>query len=127
MNIKIYHIHFNIIEAGGEKNATNHSQGTTPPTTAKDARLTGGDAELLAKLKPIFFGIAEDAEDFLRRIKGSADRQITRLVTRLVEEKKLSDVSCKGILWQVLHDHGLYKAGRKNWNSMVNPRMHAKK
>lgn len=75
--------------------------------------------DIINKLTPLFFGIEEDAKDFLVRIHGMKPTQITQLVNRLVTEKKISELSCHRPLWKVLHDAGIYTPSESNWNMQV--------
>lgn len=75
--------------------------------------------DIINKLTPLFFGIEEDAKDFLARIHGMKPTQITQLVNRLVTEKKISELSCHRPLWKVLHDAGIYTPSESNWNMQV--------
>lgn len=121
MDIKIEHMHGDIIEQGGVKNVTQNFYDGTRPEHGEDVRLPDEDSEVIDRLAPFFWNRRKEAASFLQRIKGTPDAQITSLVTQLVEEGKISDLSCKGDLWEVLHGHGLYKAGRANWNGRVRP------
>ncbi|MDE5739198.1 MAG: hypothetical protein K2H92_02660 [Bacteroidaceae bacterium] len=79
----------------------------------------GQQQDIVNQLKPIFFGIEEDAREFLTRIQGMKPKQITDLVNQLVENKKISEVSCHRALWTVLHNHGIYMPTESNWNMQV--------
>ncbi len=70
-------------------------------------------------LKPIFFGIEEEARAFLESIQGMKPIQITDKVNQLVSEKKISNLSKHRDLWKVLHDNGLYNRSESNWNQQV--------
>ena len=73
--------------------------------------------ELIEKLKPIFYNNEEDVRLFLKEIKGMKQKDITDLVNKWVEEKRISDYgnSRKGDLWSILKDAGLYAKSRQNW------------
>ena len=75
--------------------------------------------DIVYQLKPIFFGIEEEAKAFLVSIQGMKPTQITDKVNRLVGEKKISELSKHRDLWKVLHDNGLYKRSESNWNQQV--------
>lgn len=122
MNIKIDHMHGDIIEAGGVKNVTNHYHGPDRPTAAPRDLLLPGDeagARLLEELTPIFFGIAEDAADFIRKARSMKPTEITRLAAQLVAQKVISDRSCGRDLWKPLSEHGIYTKSEQNWNRQV--------
>ena len=90
-------------------------------TTVEDDEIFEEDApqdgELIEKLKPIFYNNKEDVRLFLKEIKGMKQKDITDLVNKWVEEKRISDYgnSRKGDLWSILKDAGLYAKSRQNW------------
>ena len=90
-------------------------------TTVEDDEIIEEDApqdgELIEKLKPIFYNNEEDVRLFLKEIKGMKQKDITDLVNKWVEEKRISDYgnSRKGDLWSILKDAGLYAKSRQNW------------
>lgn len=75
------------------------------------------DAELVEKLKPIFYNNETDAKAFLKEITGMQPGDITDLVNRWVTDKRISDYgySRKGVLWEILYNAGLYTKSRQNW------------
>ena len=75
--------------------------------------------EILDLLKPIFFGIEQEAKDFYNAIQGMKSTQITEKVNQLVAEGKISELSSHRNLWKVLHDFDLYKRTEANWNMQV--------
>ena len=75
--------------------------------------------DVVEKLKPMFFGQAEDAKAFLVSIQGMKATQITDKVNQLVAEKKISELSKHRDLWKVLHDCGIYERSESNWNMQV--------
>lgn len=75
--------------------------------------------EIVARLKPIFYGDEAEAKSFLSEIQCMKPTQITERVNQLVGEKKISELSRKRELWKVLKDYGLYKKSETNWNSQV--------
>lgn len=77
------------------------------------------DENIVTKLKPMFFGNEEDAITFLNSIMGAEPTQITDLVRKMVAEKKLSSISSRRPLWQVLHDYGFYDKTERNWDSQI--------
>lgn len=86
-------------------------------STPKD--LEEEEQNVLKKLTPIFFGDEAEAGAFLTSIKGMKSTQITEMVNKLVDAKKISEMSRKRDLWQVLHDAGLYSRSETNWNMQV--------
>lgn len=74
---------------------------------------------IVERLKPMFFGIEDDARDFLSSIQGMKPTQITAKVNKLVGERKISEISRHRALWSVLHDCGIYKPSEANWNYQV--------
>ena len=79
------------------------------------------DAELIEKLKPIFYNNEGDVRLFLKELSGMKSGDITDLVNRWVKEKRISDYgySRKGVLWEILNDAGLYTKSRQNWCKRV--------
>lgn len=79
------------------------------------------DADLIEKLKPIFYNNETDVRAFLKEIAGMKPGDITDLVNRWVQEKRISDYgnSRKGELWKILYDAKLYSRTIQNWNRRV--------
>ena len=75
--------------------------------------------EIIAKLKPIFYGDEEEACNFLQTIQTMKPKQITDKVNQLVKGNVISDMSRKRDLWKILNDYGLYTKSESNWNSQV--------
>lgn len=73
------------------------------------------------KLSPIFYNNEENVRQFLKEINGMSANDITDLVNRWVQAKRISDYgySRKGELWAILYDEGLYDKSRQNWNRRV--------
>jgi hypothetical protein len=40
-------------------------------------------------------------------------------VNRLLKERKVSDISCNKVLWEILHENGYYAPTLSNWNSQI--------
>ena len=79
------------------------------------------EEELLERLKPLFFNNEDDVRLFLKEIAGMPPNDITDLVNRWVQDKRISDYgnSRKGVLWEILKGAGLYTRSRQNWNRRV--------
>ena len=79
------------------------------------------DADLVENLKPIFYNKEDDVRAFLKEISGMKPGDITDLVNRWVKDKRISDYgySRKGVLWEILHEAGLYTKSRQNWCKRV--------
>ena len=75
--------------------------------------------KIVNRLKPMFFGNEQEATHFLVSIQGMRPTQITNLVNLWVGERRISDLSRKRNLWQVLYDYGIYTKSESNWNSQV--------
>ena len=75
--------------------------------------------EIVAKLRPIFFGDDHEANGFLMDIQTMKPTQITDRVNKMVKEKKISEMSRKRDLWMILHENHLYDKSESNWNSQV--------
>lgn len=76
-------------------------------------------AATVEKLKPIFFGIEQEAREFLIAIQGMKPIQVTEQVNRLVTDGKISELSRKRVLYSILHDANLYEPSEQNWCSQV--------
>ena len=78
-------------------------------------------AQLVECLRPIFYNNEADVRIFLKEIAGMPPNDITDLVNRWVQDKRISDYgySRKGTLWSILNDAGLYTKSRQNWNRRV--------
>ena len=81
--------------------------------------MTSEEESIVSQLKPIFFGVEEDAMEFLVSIRGMKPTQITAKVNELVKARKISDKSQHRDLWRVLHECGLYTKSEANWNMQV--------
>jgi len=75
------------------------------------------DIDLVEKLKPLFFNNEDDVRLFLKEIKGMQSNDITDLVNRWVQDKRISNYgnSRKGVLWSILNSAGIYTKSRQNW------------
>lgn len=75
------------------------------------------EAEVLEKLKPIFYNNEDDVRLFLKEIVGMQPNNITDLVNMWVKDQRISNYgnSRKGVLWEILYDAGLYTKSRQNW------------
>ena len=91
-----------------------HMQGQGKGSLTEEA-----DEALVGKLAPVFFGNRELVAEFLGRIKGAKPTDVTAEVNRLVKERKVSDISCNKVLWEILHDNGYYSPTLSNWNSQI--------
>ena len=77
------------------------------------------DETLVDKLAPVFFGNREMVAEFLGRIKGARPTDVTAEVNRLLKDRKVSDISCNKVLWELLHENGYYTPTLSNWNSQI--------
>ena len=77
------------------------------------------DEALADKLAPVFFGNRELVAEFLGRIKGARPTDVTAEVNRLLKDRKVSDISCNKVLWELLHENGYYTPTLSNWNSQI--------
>lgn len=86
---------------------------------SEDKPLTDEEKEIVGDLKTVFWGDEEEATKFLHSIQNMKDKEITQLVKKLVEERKISDQSCNRPLWTILNKHKLYTATESNWNNQL--------
>ena len=89
------------------------------PEAEEERTLIAADKALADKLAPVFFGNRELVAEFLGRIKGAKPTDVTAEVNRLLKERKVSDISCNKVLWEILHDNGFYTPTLSNWNSQI--------
>lgn len=94
------------------------------PQTDGDTYTSGNvinNEELVNQLLPIFFSDNERIEIFLSLIRNVRPNVVTDIVNDYVKNKWISNYgnSHKGVLWKILHDAGLYKPSKSNWNNMV--------
>lgn len=75
--------------------------------------------ELVARLSPIFYGIEEYVDEFLNLAQVADSQHMIRIVKQMVAEHKISDISCRRTLWQVLHEFELYTRSESNWNQQM--------
>ena len=83
------------------------------------------EAELINALKPHFYSDNQlvNVIAYIKEIKeANGNPAVTRITIQYIKDKKISNFenSHKSPLWQILYAHGLYKAGRDNWNKAVN-------
>lgn len=88
-------------------------------------RYNGMEAELINALKPHFYSDNQlvNVIAYIKEIKeANGNPAVTRITIQYIKDKKISNFenSHKSPLWQILYAHGLYKAGRDNWNKAVN-------
>ena len=78
-------------------------------------------ADLVERLKTIFYNNEEDVRLFLKEIAGMKPNDITDMVNQWVKDKRISDYgsSRKGDLWKILHEAKLYSRTIQNWNRRV--------
>lgn len=88
-------------------------------------RYNGMEPELINALKPHFYSDNQLANviSYIKEIKeAKSNPAVSRITVQYIKDKKISNFenSHKSPLWQILYAHGLYKAGRDNWNKAVN-------
>lgn len=80
-------------------------------------------------LLPIFFCQENDVVDFLGKINGLQDNEITDLVYEWAhKERKISTKQCKSPLWKILHAFKYYNATSTNWDTALrnHPKINSK-
>lgn len=87
----------------------------------KEKQLLSQDKEdmIIELLKPIFYGDEQDVKDFLNKIDGRSDTEITDTVYEYLKVRKISDKSKNRPLWMVLHAARLYRATEQNWTKAL--------
>lgn len=77
--------------------------------------------ELIEDLKKLFYNDIDAAKDFIIKIASTnKNPEKARIAAEYVNNKKISDLSCKKDLWEILHNHGLYEPSLNNWCKSIN-------
>lgn len=75
---------------------------------------------LIELLQPIFFENENDVKEFLEKISGRQNNEITDLVYEWVyKERKISSKQYGTNLWKILHTFKYYNATLSNWNTAL--------
>ncbi len=113
------------VNEGGVVNLHQDRHGLWATIEAEEAQIVNevedqtNDETIVNKLKPIFYGVEDDAREFLSAIRGMKPTEITETVNIYVAKKKISEKSCHHDLWKVLNDCKLYNRTESNWNLQV--------
>lgn len=89
----------------------------------------GMNRKLIQDLKPFFYTDEDQLAHIIAYIKEvkatNSDSTIAKITAKYIHEKKISDnnKSIKGPLWEILHEHELYKTKKDNWNKAINNAM----
>ena len=75
--------------------------------------------DLVEQTSGCFYNDQAAAREFLERIRGMKNREITKLVNDLVGDRVISDLSKGRPLWTILHDNQLYTATESNWDQQI--------
>ena len=98
--------------------------------SAEISRLKNEKTEILKELLlPIFFNQENDVVDFLGKINGLQDNEITDLVYEWAhKERKISTKQCNSPLWKILHAFKYYNATSTNWDTALrnHPKINSK-
>ena len=105
----------NVLTGDHAEVSYNKNSGTQQSQPTTDER----QAATIEKLKPVFFGVEQEAREFLVAIQGMRSIQVTELVNRLVTDGKISELSRKRVLYSILHEANLYEPSEQNWCSQV--------
>ena len=109
--------HVDTIEAHFDKNMGIQVDGQDiiPQPSAIDSP----DEEWIDEIASCFFGIKENALEFVKMARSMKPKQITDLVNGWLAMDKISKMSFKRDLWKPLQEHGVYKCTETNWNDQV--------
>ncbi len=95
----------------------------TSPTQKEDdevKRLTQEKEEMTIELlMPIFYNKEQDVREFLEKIDGRPDTEITDTVHDFMKARKISEKSKGRALWSVLHAAKYYSSTESNWNTAL--------
>jgi hypothetical protein len=75
--------------------------------------------DLVEQTSGCFYNDQAAAREFLERIRGMKNKEITKLVKDLADDRVISDLSKGRPLWTILHDNQLYTASESNWNQQI--------
>lgn len=76
--------------------------------------------ELAEDLKKLFYNDIDAAKDFIIKITSTnKNPEKARIAAEFVNNKKLSDLSCRKDLWSILKKHKLYNASSSNWRRAI--------
>ena len=120
-NAYVEHQHFHYGASPGKETGEDDSDAEAIEVPNKVEEQEELSCELVEKLKPIFYNNEGDVKAFLKEIVGMKPKDITDLVNKWVEEKRISGYgnSRKGDLWKILHEAKLYSRTIQNWNRRV--------
>lgn len=83
-------------------------------------RLTQEKEEMTIELlMPIFYNKEQDVREFLEKIDGRPDTEITDTVHEWVKARKISEKSKGRALWSILHAAKYYSSTESNWNTAL--------
>ncbi len=104
-----------------ENKDTESISGKDDPSGNETQQVESFPPGLKEELMPIFFSEEDKVNEFLTKIKGMKDRDITDLVNDWVKRKLISDYgnSRKGDLWSILKKYSLYSKTKQNWCKRV--------
>lgn len=107
--------HVDKIEAHFDKNMGMQVDGQDimPKTVASP------DEEWIDEIASCFFGIKENALEFVRMARCMKPKQITDLVNAWLKQNKISERSFQRDLYMPLYKHSVYTCSESNWNAQV--------
>lgn len=77
---------------------------------------------IIELLTPICYNQEEVAKDFLKEIQDLKDPEISDVVVKWTNERKISDRSNNRPLWRILHAAKIYESTESNWNTALKRR-----
>ena len=80
------------------------------------------ESMIVELLKPLFYNDEKNVKDFLAKIRGMKDTEITDVVTDKVKRNIISSKSYRRSLWRILHAAKLYESTESNYNTAINSR-----
>ena len=72
---------------------------------------------LVALLQPAFYKIESEARNFLRKIQGLDNQDVTDVAWQFFQEKKITPSKKGHFIWNILKAAQLYSATEQNWNA----------
>ncbi|MBR5393667.1 MAG: hypothetical protein IK144_01130 [Bacteroidaceae bacterium] len=82
-------------------------------------QIVDNDAEIVMRLTPLFYNSKQDAQAFLKKVKGLDNPAITGVVCDYLIDRKLAPSTKGRKLWAILSNAGIYHAGGTNWDTAI--------
>lgn len=81
--------------------------------------MDAAETAMVEALAPSFFGNRDKVREFITKIRGAKPMQVVSVVNQYLEARELSELSCQGSMWKILHNGGFYSPNVSNWNRNI--------